>query len=165
MTSKSLFFKLMKEDLKRKIWAVGLAFLSFFFWMPVSAAMNISELLKKFDRWSAEGVTFGDGITAAIRFEEQLRDIVSETVGTANVMNATTIVVAAIVMALTGFMYLHSKKQMDFYHSVPVRREILFAVRYLNGILIVAVCYLINLMFACGVLMINGADTSLIIHE
>ena len=100
MTSKSLFFKLMKEDLKRKIWAVGLAFLSFFFWMPVSAAMNISELLKKFERWSAEGVTFGDGITAAIRFEEQLRDIVSETVGTANVMNATTIVVAAIVVSV-----------------------------------------------------------------
>ncbi|MCI7796648.1 MAG: DUF6449 domain-containing protein [Lachnospiraceae bacterium] len=165
MTSKSLFFKLMKEDLKRKIWAVGLAFLSFFFWMPVSAAMNTSSLLKRYERWIAEGATFGDGITAAIKFEEQLRDIVSETVGMANVMNATTIAVAAIVMALTGFMYLHSKKQMDFYHSVPVRREVLFAVRYLNGILIVAVCYLINLMFACGVLMINGADTSLIIHE
>ena len=33
MTSKSLFFRLMKEDLKRRLWAFGLSFLTFFFAM------------------------------------------------------------------------------------------------------------------------------------
>lgn len=165
MTSKSLFFKLMKEDLKRKIWAIGLAFLSFFFWMPVAAAMSVSSLLKQHERWIEQGINFGDGITAAMMFEQRLQEIVEETVGMSNAVNATSIAVAALIMALTGFMFLHSRKQMDFYHSIPVRREMLFAVKYLNGILIVVVSYVINMVFACGVLLINGAEASLIFNE
>ena len=38
MTSKNLFFKLMKEDLKRRIWAAALLSLGFFFFYPVVAA-------------------------------------------------------------------------------------------------------------------------------
>ena len=44
MTSKSLFFRLMKEDLKRRLWAFGLSFLTFFFAMPVLAAMGVTNL-------------------------------------------------------------------------------------------------------------------------
>lgn len=165
MTSRSLFFKLMKEDLKRKVWAVGLAFLSFFFWMPVAAAMGVSNLLKQYEIWIANGTTFGEGRTAAMVFAERLQDVVEETVGLTNLLNISTVIVAALVMALTGFMFLHSRKQMDFYHSIPVRRELIFAVKYLNGILIIAVCYLINMLFACGVLVINGADVSFVINE
>ena len=40
MTSRNLFFKLMREDLKRRIWALGLAFLSFFFRLPVAACKS-----------------------------------------------------------------------------------------------------------------------------
>ena len=38
MTSKNLFFNLMKEDLKRRLWAVALTFLTFFFALPVATA-------------------------------------------------------------------------------------------------------------------------------
>ena len=44
MTSKSLFFKLMKEDLKRRIWAVALISLGFFFFYPVVAAFTAGEI-------------------------------------------------------------------------------------------------------------------------
>ena len=54
MTSKNLFFKLMREDLKRRIWALGLAFLSFFFGMPVAAAMGASSISQSYQRWVAE---------------------------------------------------------------------------------------------------------------
>ena len=64
MTSKNLFFRLVKEDLKRKIWAISLSFLLFFFWMPVAAAMKISSLKQNLERWIAEGLLFGEGITA-----------------------------------------------------------------------------------------------------
>ena len=51
MTSRNLFFKLMREDLKRRIWALGLAFLSFFFGMPVAADMGASSISQSYQRW------------------------------------------------------------------------------------------------------------------
>ena len=39
MTSASLFFKLQKEDLKRRIWVIALLFLGFFFAYPVNLAL------------------------------------------------------------------------------------------------------------------------------
>ena len=43
MTSKNLFFNLMREDLKRRLWAVALTFLTFFFSLPVAVALTLSE--------------------------------------------------------------------------------------------------------------------------
>lgn len=163
MTSKNLFFKLMREDLKRKVWAVGLSFLSFFFWMPVMAAMRISDVYQTYERWIKNGTTFGVGITAESRLAEKLLDVVAQTVGLENPLNALSIAVAAIVMALTGFMYMHSRKQMDFYHSIPVRREQIFAVKYLNGILIVLSSYLVNMLLAFVVLAANKIDLSVVV--
>ena len=40
MTSRNLFFKLMKEDLKRRLWAIGFSVLALFFAMPMAAAMG-----------------------------------------------------------------------------------------------------------------------------
>ncbi len=47
MTSKSLFFKLIQEDGKRRLWAVTLAFLMFFFSLPFTIAMAIGEFMKR----------------------------------------------------------------------------------------------------------------------
>lgn len=155
MTSKNLFFKLMREDLKQKLWAVGLAFLAFFFSMPVIAAMRVSELKERYEIWIINGTEFGKGVTAAARYQQLLQDAVEETIGPNNILNIFIIVTAALVMALTGFMYLHSKKQMDFFHSIPVRREVIFAVKYLDGILIVFAMYILNLILAVGVFLMN----------
>ena len=163
MTSKNLFFKLMREDLKRKIWAISLAFLSFFFWMPVNAAMSISNLQQTYERWLVNGTTFGEGITAESRYAERLLEIVGTTIGLENVLNMASVIGAAIIMALTGFMYLHSRKQVDFYHSIPVKRELIFAVKYVNGILIVLFMYLLNMFFAIGILAINHIDISVLL--
>lgn len=43
MTSKNLFFNLMREDLKRRLWAVALTFLTFFFSLPVAVDLTLSE--------------------------------------------------------------------------------------------------------------------------
>lgn len=160
MTSKNLFFKLMMEDLKRKFWAIGLAFLSFFFSMPVNVAMSISNLQRTYRSWITNGTTFGEGITADIRYGQKLLGIVETTLGLENVLNAAVIAAASITMALTGFMYLHSRKQVDFYHSIPVRREVLFAVKYVNGILIILSMYLLNMILAVGILGVNGVGLS-----
>ena len=52
MTSKNLFFNLMLEDLKRRIWAIALSFLTFFFMLPMATLMIISNRTR-----TVEGVT------------------------------------------------------------------------------------------------------------
>lgn len=43
MTSKNLFFKLMLENMKRRIWTLALGFLVFFFTLPVAEAFVFSD--------------------------------------------------------------------------------------------------------------------------
>ena len=44
MTSRNLYSKLMKEDLKNRLWAVALIGLVFFFAFPVVAAFQAGDL-------------------------------------------------------------------------------------------------------------------------
>ena len=157
MTSKNLFFKLMREDLKRRIWALGLAFLSFFFGMPVAAAMGASSISQSYQRWVAEGATFyGGTVSPEVERYNRMTELAEQIVGIHNVFTVCIIMAAAVVLGLTGFMYLHSKKQVDFYNSLPVRRELLYAVKYIDGILMILFMYLLNLLFAFGVFWPTG---------
>ena len=134
MTSKSLFFRLIKEDLKRRLWAFGLSFLTFFFAMPVLAAMGVTNLEQQYALWveDAGNYDFGAGNTAETEFSRKLGELAVESIGLENVVMGFLVITAALVLALTGFLYLHSRKQVDFYHSIPVRREILFTVRFVG---------------------------------
>lgn len=175
MTSKSLFFRLMKEDLKRRLWAFGLSFLTFFFAMPVLAAMGVTGLQQQYARWveNAGNYDFGIGNTAETEFSRKLGELTAECIGLDNVFMGFLVITAALVLALTGFLYLHSRKQVDFYHSIPVRREILFTVRFVDGILVVGSTYLVNLLFTLGILgaagasvpgMVSGALWAFLVH-
>lgn len=42
----------------------------------------------------------------------------------------------AVVIAFTEFSYVFSKKQLDLYHSVPVKREKMFLAQYVSGLTI-----------------------------
>lgn len=60
-------------------------------------------------------------------------------------VQAFFVIVLAVILAMSGLSYLHSRTKTDFYHSLPVKRENLFAVIALNGLLIFALPFL----FAC----------------
>jgi len=153
----------MKEDMKRKLWAVGLAFLSFFLGMPVAAAMGISSLMRDYELWVANNAMFGNGtVTPEMELAERLQDLAVGLLGLESPLMVFVIVVAALVLALTGFRYVHSKRQMDFYHSIPVRREVIFAVKYLDNFLIIASMYLLNMFLAFGIMAANGINLSLL---
>ncbi len=156
MTSKNLYFDLVREDLKRRIWAVGLAFLVFFLCLPVVSAMVTTEAVQNYENWIRNGTVF-TGYTLETKLHERILDAAHDILGFENFFLSCTIVVAAFVAAITGFQHLNSKKQVDFYHSVPVRREILFTVRYLTGIGIMLAMYLLNLILAVIVFAVNGA--------
>lgn len=136
MTSKNLFFNLQKEDLKRRIWTIALAFLVFFFFLPVICTMqlgNYSSYMKK----------------------EDIYNNIMNFMGPTNGILIFITVIAAIICGLSGFFYLHSKKKVDLYHSIPVRREVLYAVGFVNGFLIYIIPYVLNVILCFIVLKIN----------
>ena len=88
MTSKSLFFKLMKEDLKRRIWAVALISLGFFFFYPVVAAFTAGEI--------KEYMVYAEGIA---RYEKQLMEWLSFNCG----MTVFLMMGASLICGLSSF--------------------------------------------------------------
>lgn len=134
MTSKNLCFNLMKEDMKRRIWTVALLFLAFAFCIVIPVIYMGGVPMEDYQDYAA--------------WLANVRSGVLEMVGGENPFVVMIMVVASVVCGVSGFSYLHNAKKVDFYHSIPVKRENLFLASYLNGILMVAVVYLLALLFA-----------------
>ena len=149
MTSRNLFFKLMKEDLKRRRWAIGFSVLALFFAMPMAAAMGIGEIGNQYKQWLISGTGYENMVPETLRQTKILR-LAGEILGFENYALFMVVGAAAMILGLTGFLYLHSKKLIDFYNSLPVKREMLFTVKFLDGFLIILAAYLINMFAAFG---------------
>ena len=145
MTSKNLFFKLMREDWKNRLWAPALIALASFFAYPVFLAFMA-------------GKAYRDWSTAAEAFnwfsEQSIRWISFE-----NGVAVFFVVAVSLVCGLSSFYYLTSRKRVDFYHSIPVRRETLFLVHYADGILMPAIPYALALVASVIVCAANGVST------
>lgn len=57
-------------------------------------------------------------------------------------------VLAAVLNGINGFIYLYSKRQTDFYHSLPVKRSRMFWNRIYTGLVYYAVPYVIMVFLA-----------------
>lgn len=150
MTSKNLFYKLMKEDAKRRLWVIALTLLAFFFLYPVGTAL-LTNYASQIYSIPAQRLDF---LTA------ELTKRLSVVNGTA----VTLVIFGAVLWGITGFIYLHSKKKVDTYHSIPVRRELLFCTVYFNGILFMGVCLLLNMLLAVIMGGMNGVDTGVLLR-
>ena len=143
MTSKNSFFKLMKEDLRQQLWCIVLSCIVFLLPLPIYVGMMLSN-------------------------DHGVFDITRELAGTMGRENFWLIMVTvfgALICAVSGFGYLFSKKKVDFFHSLPVKRERLFAVRYLNGVLIYLVPYLVMLLINVVIIAVNGKMKTVIWTE
>jgi len=65
-------------------------------------------------------------------------------------------ILGAVVTACTVFYYLHNKKRVDFYHSLPLTRTKLFWTNYSAGFLLIALPYLICLILTFIVIAAKG---------
>ncbi|HIX14385.1 MAG TPA: hypothetical protein H9740_01430 [Candidatus Hungatella pullicola] len=139
MTSKNLFFRLTVEEMRRRLWAEALTFLLLFFTFPVGIAMEISSMKTR------------GGLTAG-----EIGSNVARWCSVRNPMLVVIVAVLSVIFAAAGFSYLHSRQKTDFYHSLPITREILFFSRAAVGIFIPFVIWLINLLLALAVLAVNG---------
>ncbi len=139
MISRSSFFKLLKEDVRQRLWTIVLAAIVFILPVPIYIAMEISG--------SRE---FGTGL-----LDNFARNL-AEPMARNSVWLVLVTIVGALICAVSGFGYLFSKKKVDFFHSLPVKRETLFAVRYINGVLIYLVPYLAMVLVSVLIIAFTG---------
>ncbi len=123
MTSKTSFFNGQKEYFRHRPGMIMLAFTYFVY----HVLMLIITIQNEFYA-SAEGTVHG--AKARMELAKGLRDLVSP--------NDTFIVPAcllAVFFAVTGFAYLHDRRKTDLYHSIPVKRIVLFRMITINSLL------------------------------
>lgn len=168
MTLKSWFFKLQQEDLKRRLWAIALLFLVCFFALPVGLAITMENAAATdYYRYNDWRPLVNDGTLLKEQFEIMLShaklEAAMEHIRFGNGMLVFLLIIAAVVMGISSFSYLHNKKKVDFYHSIPVRREKLFLVQFIDGILLTAGAFGVNLILAVMVASFYGVHGSRVI--
>lgn len=142
MTSKNLFFKLIWQDFKKRIWCPIIIFIAYFLCMEI-------QLLNYIDRMERYPSDFDYTIKHYIAnnfFSPDMNSII---------IYMTAIVAA--VCALSGYAYLHSRKQLDTYHSMPVKREVLFFSRYISGLIMFVIPFALHVLFCILIAITNGA--------
>lgn len=147
MMSRNWFFNFMIEDWKRRLWAIALVSLLFFFSFPVAVVFVAGTRYTMDPNWLRDFTAFA-----------------SLLVSKSNGWMAFITAVLSVVCAASGFSWLNSRKKVDFYHSLPIRREKIFIVNYINGILIMAVPYMVFLAIACGIAASQGISPAIFIE-
>ncbi|MDO5415709.1 MAG: DUF6449 domain-containing protein [Lachnospiraceae bacterium] len=145
MTSRHLYFKLLWEDIKRKAWAAALFALTIFFAMPVVMAMILPR------EKQTEYVTMTMVLERRTKAAQELLSF-----GSSYPVLILILMVTAVVLGISSFSYLHNRKQVDFYHSLPVQRKLQFAVHMTTGLVIPAVIYLLGIAISILAAMVNG---------
>lgn len=148
MTSKNLYFKLMREDWKNRLWAPALIALACFFVYPVFLAFLAGKSFRDWDTAEKALQWFSKEAISWLSFE--------------NGVAVFFVIVVSLVCGLSSFYYLNSRSRVDFYHSLPVRRETLFLVHYVDGILMPAIPYALALVLSVIVCAANGVSTDVL---
>lgn len=165
MTSKISYIKLIRADIRHRGWLAALVCIGLFLGMPVFTMLYIDSLLGDSVAVAAEGVNAASAQSREYIIE-QIRDIFQGLLN-GHILNylAAAIAVFAVLCALTGFGYIHSKEKLDFYHALPVKRGQWFAVSYLSGLLIFLVPYGICAGLTIAVGGANGIMTAKVAAE
>lgn len=140
MTSKRLFLKGMKEDLRHKVWMLALSLLGSFLSMPVVWLLRYNEVDLTNTRTLMEDMNAGQLANFITETINMMADFYSEKLLLAAGMIA---ILGAVIVGLESFRYLQQKSMVDTYHSLPVSRMQLFGIKYINGLLIWLVPYLL----------------------
>lgn len=140
MTAKLLGIKFFWEDVKRRSWLMALSFVGALALLPFALQLKLSTL-----EYTGNELLYAEN---AQYLGNAKMEAAARILGGGNSLIFLGCLIAAVVSAVTGFAYLQSTRQVDFYHSLPLRRERLFFSRYLSGFLMVVVPYLLSVVAA-----------------
>ncbi len=150
MMSKRFFFKYMLQDIRHRIWMIALSVLACFLALPIAYLI-----------WEGNS-SFGgmDYEQSRIRYIQGTVDFFAEY---PIVLGGVIAVVGALIVGIFGFRFVFRRKMVDLYHSLPITRNCLYAVTYLNGFLIWFVPFVLSLfvsvlMACCNVYEYGGME-------
>ena len=138
MTSRHLFFKAMREDLRHKIWMIALSSLGSFLVLPVAWLMAVS------------GSNARSYIDENMYMAMYVQPVTTMFHGILLLGGGIIAILGAVIVGLFGFRYVFHKNMIDTYHSIPVKRRTLYGVCWLNGFLIWLVPFLVCLLVTLG---------------
>ena len=142
MTLKISFFKLLREDLKRRSWLAAITALVYFICMPVVLLMQMDSLMSAVQRGNIELSVAADTFKNAMGYQ--------------NIMISVIVLITAVAAAISGYGFLHSRVKLDFYHSLPIPRKKFFLVQYTSGITMFVVPYIICVILCLFIGAGNG---------
>lgn len=137
MTSKISYSKFIKEDIRRRSWLAVLSAVLLLLCVTVSTLLMLES---SFSNVSQAGLV--DQFNA---FRNMFPALLN---GGYNLLLVVLLLLLGGLCAATGFSYLHSREQTDFYHSLPLSRRQLFFISYLGGLLVFLVPYLVSCLLA-----------------
>jgi len=156
MISKSSFFKLVKEDIKHRIWVFAISMLSLFFACPVAVAVFISES-------NNTALPFYMKDIDLITFQKaNIYKLFSTWYGIEGHFIFFVITILAIIAGGSGFAYLYNARKTDFWHGMPIKRKRLFAAKLFSGVLIVWVPYILMSLIATAIALVKTGRASCI---
>ncbi len=129
MISKNCLFKSVKENIRRNIYLLILITLGFIVVFPLRTIMIL-------DRAQANQYIEGEIMPVQAKF--------LDCIGLENTTAMIFIGMIAVLLGVMGFFYLYSSEKTDFYHSLPLKREELFIISFVSGLLIFLLPYLLS---------------------
>lgn len=148
MMSNPSFFKMLKEDLRHKVWMAALSCLAHFLMILVAWLIWRGNMMKSYG--STEEVLSRGG-NAVLEVAQALLTFFGDFLPVAG---GSLAIPGAIITGMFGFRFLFHANMVDLYHALPVKRNTLYGVCWLNGILIwfvpFAVCTGTVVLMGCG---------------
>lgn len=138
MTSKHYYLKLILDSMKRRIWYGALLFLTFFFSMPLAAMMYFDSKANIYQLQLQDAEKL-------LSYNNEVSEFI-EYVSYGNPYLLILVCGAAILGAWSGLAWLHSRRKMDLYGCLPIKREQLLFVESTATFLLFFLPYLANLL-------------------
>lgn len=142
MTSKNFSFKsLVRHNMTSRMWAIALSVLGCLagLLLPIFAIQQDYQVQLKF-------TTEPDYARTAADVLKNTQNNIAQVISFDSPFIKLVLIVLATLCGVAMFRYLHDRRQVDFYHALPISRGKLFAVNYISGVLLVLPFYLIVLV-------------------
>lgn len=159
MMSKSSFLVSIKENSKRRLWVFIISLLGFVLIFPTAVVLTVNRIISR-SEWMVE--TYGAEIAEKILHERVIAGM-CDVFGFSGILFIIAAAIA-VVSAIQGFSWLYSRKKIDFYMGMPVKRKKRFFIIWLNGILIYLIPYVLGLMVGMVLAAANGGLDKTVVH-
>lgn len=152
MTSRRSFWDKCKENNKRRIWVWIVSILSQIIIYPCLLFVYLSRIRS----YEANGY-----YNTVEEYKQALAGAVADAAAFQNGNGRVVVIVMllAVVIGLQGFGWLHDRRKLDLYKSVPVGEKDRFFAIYINSMLIYALPYLLSMVLSIIIAATQGALT------